>query len=290
MLKSAKVQGRIRPVLRRMGDGIWGDGFIHAGNLAYMSIFAIFPFFIIGAAGLSLLGRQAAGAASLAAVLSTLPPNVREVIEPVVRGSIASGGGWVLWSCVPAGMWTVGSLIEALREILRRAYGVEKSISFLRSRLASTGIILLAMLLLILSLFAQVAIGTLQGVAESWFPELARPLSVILLSRLVPACILFAAVLMLYVGLTPSGFRAARFPKWPGALLFSLWAGAVTIALPKFFQASFTYDLIYGSLAGIMIVLFFFWLIGLGMVVGGQLNAALALEAENELANTPAQP
>jgi membrane protein len=38
----------------------------------------------------------------------------------------------------------------------------------------------------------------------------------------------------------------------------------------------FTYDLTYGSLAGVMIALFFFWLVGLGMVVGAELNAALA--------------
>jgi membrane protein len=38
----------------------------------------------------------------------------------------------------------------------------------------------------------------------------------------------------------------------------------------------FTYDLTYGSMAGVMIVLFFFWLVGLGLVTGAELNAALA--------------
>jgi membrane protein len=38
----------------------------------------------------------------------------------------------------------------------------------------------------------------------------------------------------------------------------------------------FSYDLTYGSLAGMMIALFFFYLVGLGMVVGAELNAALA--------------
>ena len=39
----------------------------------------------------------------------------------------------------------------------------------------------------------------------------------------------------------------------------------------------FAWDLTYGSLAGMMIALFFFWLVGLGMVAGAELNAALAL-------------
>jgi membrane protein len=45
-------------------------------------------------------------------------------------------------------------------------------------------------------------------------------------------------------------------------------------------RSFFSYDLTYGSLAGIMIALFFFWLVGLGMVVGAELNAALAESPE----------
>ena len=36
------------------------------------------------------------------------------------------------------------------------------------------------------------------------------------------------------------------------------------------------YDLTYGSLAGVMIALMFFFVIGLGVVTGAELNAALA--------------
>lgn len=42
-------------------------------------------------------------------------------------------------------------------------------------------------------------------------------------------------------------------------------------------RSVFTYDLTYGSLAGSIVTLFFFWLVGLGLVIGAELNAALAL-------------
>ena len=76
--------------------------------------------------------------------------------------------------------------------------------------------------------------------------------------------------------LTPKAYRKRRYPKWPGALLVTVWWVAVTNALPPVLRSFFSYDLTYGSLAGIMIALFFFWLVGLGMVVGAELNAALA--------------
>ena len=56
----------------------------------------------------------------------------------------------------------------------------------------------------------------------------------------------------------------------------------MTTVLPKLLRHLFLYDLTYGSLAGVMITLFFFWLIGLGMVVGAELNAALAETPEEQ--------
>jgi membrane protein len=59
-------------------------------------------------------------------------------------------------------------------------------------------------------------------------------------------------------------------------LLVAGWWIAVTFALPPLLRSVFSYNLTYGSLAGMMIALFFFWLVGLGMVMGAELNAALA--------------
>jgi membrane protein len=43
------------------------------------------------------------------------------------------------------------------------------------------------------------------------------------------------------------------------------------------------YDLTYGSLAGVVIMLLFFYVIGLGLVFGAHLNAALAEPPETTL-------
>jgi membrane protein len=88
--------------------------------------------------------------------------------------------------------------------------------------------------------------------------------------------IIYASLFLLFLTLTPSAYRTRRYPKWPGALFVTVWWVAVSSALPGVLHRFFTYDLTYGSLAGVMIALFFFWLVGLGMVVGAELNAALA--------------
>nr|WP_315900202.1 YihY/virulence factor BrkB family protein [Qipengyuania aquimaris] len=271
-------------VAKRTLIGTYNDGFIHAGNLAYLAMLAIFPFFILGAAIFSAIGEESERAATINAVLYALPPVVGNVIEPVARDVIQARSGWLLWAGAAVALWTVGSLIETIRDILRRAYGTEPTQAFWKYRLFSTAVILGAVLLLMLSLMAQFVIGTAQEIIEAYFPELIDRLAALQISRIVPAFGLFASLYLIFYTLTPSKYRGSRYPKWPGVLLTTFWWIAVTTVMPAVLSRFFAYNLTYGGLAGVMIALFFFWLVGLGVVIGAELNAALAETPEEELA------
>ena len=270
-------------VTKRAAIGTFNDGFIHAGNLAYLAMFSIFPFFILGSALFSLIGEESERAASINAVLYALPPVVGNVIEPVARDVIEARSGWLLWLGALVALWTVGSLIETIRDILRRAYGTELTHAFWKYRLFSSWVILGAVLLLMLSLIAQFVIGAAQQVIDAYFPDLVDWVQALRLSRIVPAFGLFGSLYLIFYTLTPARYRSRRYPKWPGVLFTTLWWVAVTTLLPMVLRSFFTYNLTYGSLAGIMVALFFFWLVGLGVVIGAELNAALAETPEEEI-------
>ncbi len=273
-------------IAKRVLIGAYNDGFIHAGNLAYMAILAIFPFFILGAAIFSIIGEEGERAATINAVLYALPPLVANVIEPVARSVVEERSGWFLWLGGLVGMWTVSSLIETIRDILRRAYGTRATHAFWKYRLWSAGVIFGAVVLLMVSLLAQVVIGTAQEVIDAYLPDLSHAIGELRLSRIVPAFGLFGSLYLLFYTLTPKEYRNRRYPKWPGALATTLWWIGVTVSLPPAIRSFLSYDATYGSLAGIMIALFFFYLVGLGMVIGAELNAALAEtpeEAENRI-------
>ncbi|WP_247714892.1 YihY/virulence factor BrkB family protein [Qipengyuania mesophila] len=270
-------------VAKRTLVGTYNDGFIHAGNLAYLSMLAIFPFFILGAAIFSAFGEAAERAAMINAVLYALPPMVRDVIEPVARDVIEARSGWLLWVGAIVGLWTVGSLVETIRDILRRAYGTHSTHAFWKYRLFSSGVILAAVFLLLVSLIAQFLIGTAQELIQAYYPQLVDRVMDLRLSRIVPALGLFGSLYLLFYSLTPSKYRRKRYPKWPGVLLTTLWWISVTTIMPAVLRNFFAYDLTYGALAGVMIALFFFWLVGLGVVIGAELNAALAETPEEEM-------
>ncbi|MFN4020866.1 MAG: YihY/virulence factor BrkB family protein [Erythrobacter sp.] len=266
-------------VLRRVGLGTFNEGFIHAGNLAYLAMLAIFPFFILGAALFDLIGGRENAEAMIDAVTRALPESVASVIGPVAEDVIYARSGWLLWLGAGVGLWTVSSLIETIRDILRRAYRAPPVRAFWRTRLFSAGLILAAVVVLMLSLFAQMVIGAAQQVILAAFPQLAELIAALGRARIVPGVGLALSLWVLFATLTPAEHRKTSAPRWPGALFTALWWIGVAIALPVVLRAFFTYDLTYGSLAGSMVTLLFFWLVGLGLVIGAELNAALALEA-----------
>ena len=267
---------RIFEVIRRTLVGTWQDGFIHAGNLAYLAMLALFPFFILGAALFELFGGRDLAVDMVTAVVAGLPPSAARVIAPVAEDAVYARTGWLLWLGAGVALWTVSSLVESIRDILRRAYGTRALHAFWKYRLLSAALILGTVVLLMASLFAQVAIGAAQQFILAALPRLSEAIDTLRITRIVPALGLLTSLYMLFYWLTPGEYRSRRYPKWPGALFTALWWLGVTTALPPILRGFFAYDLTYGSMAGIIVALFFFWLVGLGLVIGAELNAALA--------------
>jgi membrane protein len=134
-------------VIRRVVTGVWNDGFIHAGNLAYMTMLAIFPFFIVMSAVFSRSVNRVNGRLD-PCLLTALPHVVRQVLEPVAR-VIEARKGWLLWAGGLVALWTVSSLIETIRDILRRAYGMQANKPFWRYRLLGGGLVMMAVIALL---------------------------------------------------------------------------------------------------------------------------------------------
>ena len=269
------VPARVVEVVRRIAVGVYSDGFIHAGNLAYLSLVALFPFFIVTAA-LAHLFRSPDTMAAIGSFLQTLPPAVRDLLRQPVQDVLAQRTGSLLWFGGLLGLWTTGSFIETIRDILRRAYGVRYSAPFWHYRLGSIALIVGAVVLLLVAFAAQLALVGVELFVERLFPLADDVVGWIGWSRLAPLVALFVSLYLIFYSLTPSAYRWSRAAKWPGAAFTALWWMAVTGALPWVLAQLGGYGRTYGSLAGVVVALLFFWLVGFGLAIGAQLNAALA--------------
>ena len=273
-----KLKPRLTPweVVKRVAVGVYNDGFIHAGNLAYLSIVALFPFFIVAAAVAHILGANQDAMLTVTNVLRRLPPDVAATLREPIEEVLTVRTGTLLWLGAIVGLWTATSFVETIRDILRRAYGVKYCAPFWEYRLGSILLILGAVLLLMLAFAVSATLTVLHHLIEQWFPLAQNVASTLGLYRLVPAATLFVTFYALFYALTPSRYRKHGCRKWPGALLITAWWLATVEILPFALGLFGGYSLTYGSLAGVMIALIFFFVVGLGVVIGAELNAALA--------------
>ncbi|WP_353204910.1 YihY/virulence factor BrkB family protein [Sphingomonas sp.] len=263
-------------VLRRVIIGVFSDGFIHAGNLAYLALLTVFPFFILAAAIASLLGQSAETQRAVASFLHVLPPNVGDLLEKPIHDVLAARTGSLLWIGGIVALWSVGSFVETIRDIFRRAYGVTSSKPFWHYRLSSMLVIIVSVVVALLSFLVQGVLTAAERFLYALVPVAANVAGWIGLSRIVPGLVMFIALYMLFFSVTPSKYRMSKCPKWPGALFTSAWWVSITAALPVILSWLSDYSLTYGSLAGVIVALLFFFLVGLGIVFGAHLNAALA--------------
>ena len=206
-------------MVKRVAIGVYNDGFIHAGNLAYLSIVALFPFFIVAAAVAHLLGqsqdaqldRHQHPAPAAARRRCTLREPIQEVLT--VRT------GTLLWLGAIVGLWTATSFIETIRDILRRAYGVKYCAPFWEYRLGS--------ILLILGAVAA-ADDRLRGerradarppsASSSGFRWRRTSATTLGLYRLVPAATLFFTFYVLFYRAHARALSQARLPEMAGRL------------------------------------------------------------------------
>jgi membrane protein len=136
--------------------------------------------------------------------------------------------------------------------------------------------ILGALMILMLAFAASTALTLVHHLLVQWFPFAEGLGTTLGIYRLLPAATLFFTFYILFYALTPSRYRKHGCIKWPGALLITVWWLVTVEVLPSALTLFGGYGRTYGSLAGVMIALIFFFVVGLGVVIGAELNAALA--------------
>ena len=263
-------------IIKRVFVGVYNDGFIHAGNLAYLTLLSLFPFVIVAAAVTRLFGASEQGLSTVTAILQTMPPDIADLLRTPIRDVIQARTGNLLWLGALVGLWTAASFIETIRDIIRRAYGVTYSRPFWEYRLISIGIIIGSVLMAMTAFTLSIMLSSVEQFITNLIPGADDFVGTITLLRIVPALMLFGSLYMLFYWLTPKRYRGASCRKWPGPLFVTSWWIATTALLPVALSSLGSYDLTYGSLAGVIIALFFFFIIGFGLVIGAELNAALA--------------
>ena len=261
-------------ILRRAFTRTIKDGYIHAGNIAYLSLVTLLPLIILITAVTVAFGQTDAGQYAIHGLLRALPSNIADLFTPVIEEVLQARTGNLLWIGGIVALWTVTTFIETLRDINFRAFDIEPNGSFLKYRLQSLAGTLIAILLVLIIFVLQVVLVVFIRDIEALLPIGIQLPDWIDWSRLVTPVVLFLALWALLKLLTPPTRKYS--PTWPGALMTTFaWVLGSLLIGPTFSTFSHM-GLTYGALSGVMLALLFFYAVGFALVAGVETNAALA--------------
>jgi membrane protein len=263
-------------------DSIWEaivnlvrhEGLELSGYMSFMSILALFPFliFVIAIAGFA---GQAEGAGKfINLAFEFLPPEVVAVIGPSIKNIIDHPRGDLLTFSIVFAVWSASSGVEALRLLLNRCYGVPETRSVYFLRLQSVVMVVLAALAVAVLSFAIVLEPIIQRVLTHFHVAILLDRDTWFRMRygiVIPTTVLVLIVLHLFL----PNRRPSLAEIWPGTLVTTvLWiTGAAAFSV--YVDNLGNYNLTYGSLGGIVLSLFFFYIAAVILGFGAEMNASI---------------
>ena len=269
---AARIGSRVVAAVRRL---VVDGGITMAGHLAFVGLLALFPFLIFLTALAGFFGQTELGTHFVAFFLEQMPEQIAEVLYVPILEVLQETRGELLTIGILLSVWTASSGLEAARISLDRAYFSARRRPLWRTRIESMLLVILAASCILTAMLALVLGPVAWAELQHW---VALPRLLELLWNPVRygfgAVLILGAVSGLYFLLPAARLR----PRWvlPGAALVTvLWL--LTATAFSFYVSHFgSYTVTYGSLAGIILTLLFFYVLAVIFIFGAEFNAALA--------------
>jgi membrane protein len=257
-----------RRTWKKMNDD---DVFGRSAQLAYYFFLALFPMliFLISTIG-SFPGAIHHVRDAMAQFLTqALPPSASELIEKTINEiTTASGFGKISFGLFVS-LWSASAGMMAVMDTLNEEHGVSETRSFLKQRGVAIGLTLGVALLLAIAAAIILIGGSKTGSALLGGSVIAK----LIQWPAALGCVLGALALIYYFA--PN----LKKPEWhwitPGAVVgLVIWLiGSFLLRLYLHFFNN--YSATYGSLGAVIILLLSFYLTGIAILMGGEVNVVI---------------
>lgn len=271
---------RLHWALRAPGVFLWTvstrfvehDGSVFAGYIAYSLMLAVFPFLIFAMAMTGFVVGHQGAEMSLDALFRGVPEHVTLTLKPVLYEVIGKRRGGILTISALVAVWAASNGVEAIRLGLDRAYGVPRARHVALSRLIAVVFVLGGFLVFIvlsaLIVFAPLVFLLIEAWTHVDIPRIAD------IVRYTVGLTVLSASLWAMHRVLPSR-PTGGLKLWPGVLSsVVIWSIAAT-GLSIYLAFAPGYSVTYGTLAGVIVTLLFFYLTGLALLVGAEVNAVV---------------
>lgn len=245
-----------------------------SAQLAYYLLLSLFPFLILA---ITLFITWVSQEQLIAFIQKYVPAQSLDVIRDNIPDGSKSNK--IISFGVIATLWPASSSIIAMMKAMNRAYDVQESRHFIKARLIALLLTFAMIFMLVIAILLPVfghAIGHLAfaKIGYTYAFELIWNYIRWVFSSLV----IFIVILIIYYVAPNQRMYLKRI--WKGALFATITWQLVSLGFSFYVNNFGNYTATYGSIGGIIVLLLWFFLSGMILIIGGEVNAILALMRE----------
>ncbi len=249
-------------------DNVWNG----AAALGFYLTLAVFPAMIFVMALLPYLPIAHVDQAIMDLLRQALPPRSAQMFSGVVQEVVSERRGGVLTFGIAAALWASSSGMYAIMQQMNVAYDIEETRGFLRARATALALSLL-FVVLVIGAFSLVVLG---GVIQEWLGVRMGVSDTLLYVFIVFRWAVIVLALLFAIALIydKAPARKRRFALITRGTVTATAALIVTSLGFRLYVANFgNYSATYGSIGAVIVLMLWFYLAGLVMLVGAEIDA-----------------
>jgi membrane protein len=275
MLKAFKIPIGYTALIKRTASEMWADNCLNlAAQLAYYFFLALFPALLFLVAIISFIPIEGLRDMVTSTLSRVAPGEVITIIQDQIDKIAQSKNGGLLTVGVLGAIWSTSSGVNAIIDTLNQAYDIQERRPWWKVKLIAVGLTVALAVFIVIS-FSLVMVGPKLGetIASKLYLGQAFVWTWNVLQwPFVFALVAFAVAIIYY-------FAPDAEQRWiwitPGSVVATtLW---LLISLGfKFYVGHFeNYNATYGAIGGVIVLMLWFYLSGLAVLTGAELNAEI---------------
>lgn len=251
------------------------DVFGRAAQLAYYWLFSLFPLLIFLTALLAYLPAPIPHKLDywLAALNNVLPADAYRLIDTTFRQVTAKPRGGLLSFSILIAVWASSAGMEAIIGSINRAYRTTALRSWWREKLLAIALTL-GLAVFVLAALSLIFFGESIGLKTArtlGMGEAFKTAFGVAQWPLVSTLILIAVDLIYYFAPNIKKHRWHWFT--PGAVFAVVCWLLISFGFRYYVSRFGNYNATYGALGGVMVLMLWFYLTGIAILIGGEINA-----------------
>jgi len=275
----------LRELARRTWNSTWNDNiFGSAAELGYWFLFALFPTLVSASSIIGLAVRH--GAEDYGHLLRFaaffLPPSAYGLVYQTFTEITAASNGSKLTFGLLATLWAASSGFSGIQDAMNAAYKIKESRPYWKARGAAVliGTLLSLMLTGMLAVLLATDFYGKLALLHIWHRHLAESAVILLRAAGWTVATIVLSLIFAVIYYWAPDLKHRRW-RWltPGAAVGMVGWLAASLGLRLYLHFYNNYTATYGSLGAVIVMLTWFYLSGLMLLLGGEVNSEIEAAA-----------